>query len=91
MVEIDNIRKNFTEVISRFEQERGEAQELRVQLEKLRKELEDSRNQITDLKRQVDNLTLAGAFSSSAPDRTEAKVRIDRLIGEIDKCIGLLG
>ena len=82
------IKHNIEKLISLYETARQRGDELAAELEDLKAQNESYRQQITELNRQIDNLKLAGAFTGA--DNTESKKRLEALIKEIDKCIGLL-
>ena len=87
---LEDIRKNFERLIARYEAAVQERDSLREQLSKSETANEAYRKHIAELERQVENLKLAEAFLSPLEADSEAKVKIDRLIKEIDKCISLL-
>lgn len=86
---LEKIQNQFYRLISAYESERKRRIEIQERLELNTKELESCRKQIKELEIQIDKLRLAGAFSSNA-DNTEAKMEIESLIREIDRCISLL-
>lgn len=86
---LEGVRQKITQLISLYEGEKQRADELAARLSAREEEVEAYRKQITELNRKIDNLKLSGAFTSGAGNAA-AKERIEKLIREIDKCIGLL-
>ena len=87
---LENIHKNFEKLIALYESSREENASLKSRLETAMADCKTLRERIVELERQIDNLRLAEAFSTPEGGNGEAKLRVDRLIREIDKCISLL-
>ena len=87
---IADIKANFEKLIALYESEKAQSASLSADLEKCRAEGDAYRKQIEKLERQIENLRLAGAFTAAGDSSTDARLRIDRLIKEVDKCISLL-
>lgn len=86
---IDTLKQKIQQLISAYEAEKTEKENLRATLQETVAQNEAYRKQIDELERQIDNLRLAEAFKS-AGDNAEARKRIDRLIREVDRCITLM-
>lgn len=86
---LEGIRDNINRLIALYEAQKQRSEELAEELRKSQESLEACKKQITELNRQIDNLKLTGAFMSTGGSPV-AKERINKLIGEIDKCINLL-
>ena len=87
---LEDIRKNIEKLIALYEAEKTEKENLRTALDKAVAERDAFRKQITELENQIDTLKLAEAFMAPAGSDSGAKLKIDGLIREIDKCIKLL-
>lgn len=87
---LENIKKNFEQLVSLYEQERQQRLQYASELENSKLEIEALKKRIVDLERQVDNHTLTDAFAATSDDHSVAKERIEKLIKEMDKCISLL-
>ena len=85
-----DIRSNFEKLIALYEAEKAKNASLSAELEKSVSDGAAYQKQIEKLERQIENLRIAGAFAAAGDSSTEARVRIDALIKEIDKCISLL-
>ncbi|MBQ8061424.1 MAG: hypothetical protein IJ205_05745 [Bacteroidales bacterium] len=86
---LEGIRKEIEKLISLYEAEKAERIKLQSQLEQCKAENDACRKQIGDLEQQVNNLQLSEAFGAGG-DKAAAKVKIEKLVKEIDKCISLL-
>ena len=88
-VMLEGVRDQVNRLIALYEAQKQRADLLEKELLNSRQELDTRKKQITELNRQIDNLKLTGAFMGSGGSPA-AKERINRLIGEIDKCIDIL-
>ena len=86
---LESLRKDIEKLISLYEAEKAERMRLQSLLDECKAENEARGKQIGDLEQQVNNLQLSEAFGAGG-DKAAAKVRIDKLVKEIDKCISLL-
>ncbi|MDE6870720.1 MAG: DUF3450 domain-containing protein [Bacteroidales bacterium] len=86
---LEHIRGNIEKLIAAYESAKVENDALKAEIEQYRNQIEDCRKQISELENKIDNLKLRGAFLGEG-NGSEAKVKIDRMIKEIDKCISLL-
>ena len=77
-------------LIDRYEQTRAEAVRLNQEIVSLKEELQREQEFITVLKEKNKRLQLAEAFKASSEDTNDAKMKIGRIVREIDRCIALL-
>ena len=87
---LEDLHKNFERLVALYETSREENISLKSKLETATADCKTLRERIVELERQIDNLRLAQAFSAPEGGNGEARLRVDRLIREIDKCISLL-
>ncbi len=87
---LNNLTRKIEFIISKYEQERAERNDLAVKLADCKNKLEISNKKILELEQKIDNLQLIEAFRTSATDVKQARQNIGKLIREIDKCIALL-
>lgn len=80
---IDKLIKLY---ISSLEQKKG----LEGRMEDLQSELENLKRENKELSEELKRTKVANALSGSDGNSYEAKVRINQLVREIDKCIALL-
>ena len=86
---LEDIKSNIAKLVALYEAERQRADDLAGRLAASEEKCLRYKEQIAELNQQIDNLELLRAFQA-AGDPAESKVRIERLIHEIDKCIKLL-
>ena len=83
---LEDLKQDITRLISLYETEKKRADSLSEALSQETQATRILREQIVELNRQIDNMKLSEAFKAGG-DNIVAKERIDKLIGEIDKCI----
>jgi len=88
---LESLKANIEKILALYEGEKQRSDELFSQLSDANRQIESLKQQNTELKRKVDNQALGGAIFGTAEDNREARARIDKLVGEIDRCIELLG
>lgn len=87
---LEDIKKNIDKLIALYEGVAAENEKLRAALGESKAANETAKKRITDLEKQLDNLRLTQAFATSSDIDGQAKVKLDKLIREIDRCIGLM-
>ncbi len=87
---VEQLKNKCIRLIDRYEQTKTETVRLHQELETLKEELQRERAFITVLKEKNKRLQLAEAFKVASEDTNDAKMKIGRLVREIDKCIALL-
>ena len=86
---LEDIKSNISRLIALYETERQRADTLAARLSESEEKAVRYREQITELNQKIDSLGLSNAFVGGNGNAV-AKERIEKLIGEIDKCIKLL-
>jgi len=86
---LDDLKSHISRLIALYEGEKQRADSLAADLEASRKAELEYKEQIAELNRQIDNQRLTSAFMVGRTE-ADAKARLTKLIGEIDKCIKLL-
>lgn len=87
---LDQLQKNIKILISKYESEKSRADKLEAELEKYKRNSENADNKIKELEDKVDSLSLQSAFSPIEGGNKDAKIKIDKLIKEIDEALALL-
>lgn len=87
---LEQIKQNIEDLISRYEVLKAENARLEELLRKKEAELDNAKGEISALKQTIDNLNLKTAFAATGEDSARLKSRIDAMIHQIDKCLGLM-
>ena len=87
---IKSLRFRIEKLISLYESEKSKNLALQENGLALQKQLIGKENEIEELQTKYNNLRLAKTLTGDVEDSHEAKIKINRIVREIDKCIALL-
>ncbi len=87
---IEQLKGKIMRLMDLHELSKAEAARLQAENSALKEELHREHAFITVLKEKNKQLQLAEAFKASSVDADDAKMKIGRIVREIDKCIALL-
>ena len=86
---VSRINEQVLELLGQHQILKGERTELQTQNAELLKSIEELKTQIDQLKEQIVKLKISKSLTDRK-DSTEVKAKVDGLLREIDKCVGLL-
>jgi len=87
---VNNLQHKIMRLVERYERVKLDNEMLRNQNDQLTTQLEGSARDIADLKEKYNTLKFSKTIESSSGDVHFAKIRINQIVREIDKCIALL-
>ena len=87
---INNLSKNITELKEQYNRTLIENKKLKKELTDLTEQINSKENENENLINNYESLKLAKTIAVSSGDAHDAKIKINRLVREIDKCISLL-
>lgn len=87
---IDSFKNKIDTIVSLYEKTKEEKLQLTQEKSLLINELEKKQMQINELEEKYKNIKLAKALVAGDDESHEAKLRINRIVREIDNCIALL-
>lgn len=87
---LKELRRKVETILSVTDRYRDDNDSLKSEAEQLNSRLESQESQIEELKEKNNSISLAEAFSTSSGDNQEAKLKVSKIVREIDKCIALL-
>ena len=87
---IDDLKQKFQVLRDRLEVQGSSNVKLSEDNQNLVDKLKQQEEEINELKKQNNTLKLAKAFRAESEESQEAKLQINRIVREIDKCIALL-
>lgn len=94
---IERLRENvvqLTKLYRQSEREKSEAisqlADLKAEIEQLKTEIAQLRKRLNDVESEQQRLIAARGFIANEGDTKSARLRVNRLVREIDKCISLL-
>jgi hypothetical protein len=77
-------------LLGAYQSLRQENEELEIRLKQSLQALTLAENRIVELEKEVDGMKVATALSGDDRRRSDAKVEVNRMLREIDKCLALL-
>lgn len=87
---ISALNSKASKMISALEKVKAENAELKKELENLKDSVKTKELEVHDLNVKYENLKLAKVIQLSGSDLHDAKIKVNRIVREIDKCISLL-
>ena len=87
---LKGIRLKIQSVKTRLQEQQEENVRLKLQYEDLQLSLQQKQSAIDELKQKNQKLTLVKGIIADGEESQDAKVQINRIVREIDKCIALL-
>ncbi|MBS3769046.1 MAG: hypothetical protein V5A59_04420 [Bacteroidales bacterium] len=86
---MDELKVKVRKLMELYERSKSHNVQLQKENESLKKELEQKKSEIAGFEKKYNNLKLAKSLAS-AESPHEVKIKINRIVREIDKCIALL-
>ena len=84
------IKQKVQLLVSALDKEKQETESLLNQNNELKKLLNEKEQAYVELKEHYDRLKFAKSLQSSNQEVHDAKIKVNRIVREIDKCIALL-
>lgn len=85
-----SVKQKVQALMAAYERLRGEHVQLQRDYAELQQRLSDKEHAVEQLSDRNTALNLAQAIKGSAADMHDAKIKVNRIVREIDKCIALL-
>ena len=85
--EISELREKFKDLINLYERTKHEKSELLSKVDQLNQELDACKNDLVQTESELEVLKIAKSVTGSTEDTHDAKIKINRIVREIDKCI----
>lgn len=90
MVAVDQLNSNIDKLIQACENLKQEKVSLKGANDLMEKTIQEQRTEIEELHGQIEMLKMAKSLAVADGKTTDAKLKINELVREIDKCISLL-
>jgi predicted nucleic acid-binding Zn-ribbon protein len=84
------LNRKLDELVARYSTLNSEIADLRNKNEALSVVLQERENTIKELETKYERVKLSGALLGEGENASEAKIKINELVREIDKCVALL-
>ena len=86
----DELQTRIRQVVELYQKERIENEQLKKKSSELEERLKLDDNRLIDLEEKYNKLKISKALIASSNDVHDAKLKVNRMVREIDKCIALL-
>ena len=84
------LKDKIKKLLSLYNDLKAENTEFKKQTEEYKKQIKNKEAELDFLKNKYNKLKLAKSLLASSGDSHDAKIKINRIVREIDKCIALL-
>ncbi len=90
IVLIGNIKDKFNSMVSLYEESQANKKLITEENFILKERLRKQESGYEELRKKYETISLAKAFATSGEDTHEAKIKVNKIVREIDNCIALL-
>ena len=87
---IGGFKEKFEKFVYLYRELKKDNKQVKSENKELRLKLSEKEDQISELKHKLETNDLAKTFIASGDNSKEAKLKINRIVREIDNCIALL-
>jgi hypothetical protein len=87
---INGLKSSVGVLIAKLESEKQGQEKLKILNQELQRKLNMQEARISELEQKYSNLKLAKTIIAESGDAHDAKIKVNRIVREIDKCIALL-
>jgi predicted nuclease with TOPRIM domain len=87
---IEELKSRLERLMMMMQMERQDKEVLRQSNIELQKKIKIHQTRISELEQKYANLKIAKSLLADHEDSHDAKIRVNRIVREIDKCIALL-
>lgn len=87
---IEDLKSGVNLLISKLDREKQEQERLKILNLEMQRKINMLEARISELEQKYSNLKIAKALIAESGDVHDAKVKVNRIVREIDKCIALL-
>ncbi|HER09138.1 MAG TPA: hypothetical protein ENO20_09530 [Bacteroides sp.] len=87
---LEGIKEKIQSIKFRLKEQQDENRRLKEQYEELQQMVQQKQSKIEELEQKNQQLALVKSIMADSDDVNGARVRINRIVREIDKCIALL-
>ena len=87
---IGTLRSGIKGIVELYEKEREEKQKILEEKDKLVSRIQKQEKVINELEHKYNTLKLAKSLLAGSDNGNDARLKVNRMVREIDKCIALL-
>lgn len=87
---MDAFAEKLQKLMSEYRSLKVRNSQLQAEIEKKNSELSQAADQNFELRKKYEQVLFVSQYGGGAEERAAAKKQIDKLVGEVDKCLALL-
>jgi chromosome segregation ATPase len=87
---VNNLQDKIMRLVDRYRSVKSDYDFMKAQNDQLTSKLEESAREMADLSEKYNTLKFSKTIEASSGDVHFAKIKINQIVREIDKCIALL-
>jgi dephospho-CoA kinase len=87
---MNQLQQRIRQVVELYRKEKAENEQLKKRSIELEEKLKLDINRLNDLEEKYNKLKISKVLIASSSDMHDAKLKVNRMVREIDKCIALL-
>jgi len=87
---LEGIKERIQSLKSRMHEQKEENKRLEQKNEDLKEQVQEKQSLIEELEQKNQRLSMVKSIKANDEDSHEARIQINRIVREIDKCIALL-
>ena len=87
---VHNLQHKISRLVERYRSVKSDNELLKAQNDQLATQLEESAREMADLREKYNTLKFSKTIDATSGDVHFAKIKINQMVREIDKCIALL-
>lgn len=87
---INELKNNINNIITLYKKQKEINKELSIEVNNLTNELQDFKEKFYETEKKYNNLKMAKLIESDSISSQEAKIKLNRIIREVDNCIALI-
>jgi uncharacterized protein (DUF3084 family) len=86
----EQLQERIRQLVEMYRKEREEKEQLSVERSDLLEQVKQEKDRIKDIEEKYNKLKISKVLVASSEDVHDAKLKVNRMVREIDKCIALL-
>jgi DNA-binding protein H-NS len=86
----DKLQSRILQLIEMYEKQKSAKELLSMQQSEMQEQIRQEQERVKNLEEKYNKLKISKALIASSDDVHDAKLKVNRMVREIDKCIALL-
>jgi len=87
---VKELREKIKIIVQYLDQARDEKERLKQEIETLSNQIKQKETELETIKNRYTNLKVAKSILAGSEDAHDARIKVNKIVREIDKCIALL-